>query len=63
MLLSECSTRYYTFINGYHILLNIHVANGIKPIKEFINKITWVLSWKNPAATMLIFLVSSQKNV
>ncbi|XP_028398161.1 GRAM domain-containing protein 4-like [Dendronephthya gigantea] len=32
-------------------------SSGIKPIKEFLNKVTWVLSWKNPAATMLIFLV------
>lgn len=32
-------------------------ARGIKPVKEFVDKVTWVLSWKNPAATILIFLV------
>ena len=40
------------------IVVYLFIANRLKPIKEFLNKVTWVLSWKNPAATMLIFLVS-----
>ncbi|XP_046839982.1 GRAM domain-containing protein 4-like [Xenia sp. Carnegie-2017] len=32
-------------------------SKGLKPIQEFSDKVNWVLSWKNPAATLLILLV------
>ena len=46
-----------SFLIRMVMIICFNTANGIKPIKEFFKKIDWVLSWKSPAATMLIFLV------